>query len=605
MPSSHKTMLEYVYSHDQTLATTGYFSCTPAPPPAFGEGLFILASRPLDTFMHTHLLRQLMQGGPRAWAEALALLPEFATEKALTQAAKNSMTPLPEDAHAPLACLLLEAASLADYQDNNFAPILRRLEMLAKPFQCHTPLAPLLVEALTDEDTSWLAALGDNIQTHKPLPTNWTPLNHSSGENPVAEIKNNFSGIQLIRAERERLQNLPPVESQAADCRQTYATALERLEKAGILAGPEMRHEASLSPIALLREWRIQLAVCHGRAPYALTGTARAYGRGLSLAQARVSCAMEIVERASAYAGTIATGKGGAGAIALRAHETPLRVASASELQAAGYEILTPADTPSALSIQVHWLEGENAQGEPVFVPAQAVFLFLNLDEADLHASSGSTGLATAASVTEAKLAALLEILERDAHAVTPFDPRACFLPASRQPIIQALLDDYHARGIFPLFQEITTEFGVPVYRCFVTGRDGAIAQATCARLNGFSAALGALTETPWPYSWATPAPFGKASARPLAGIPVRILDDLPDMSLPSTQANLALLENVLARHGKTPIYVDITRADLGFPVIRAFIPGLQLDADFDPYNFSPEKLKSLRRRLRVNFAPA
>ena len=42
---------------------------------------------------------------------------------------------------------------------------------------------------------------------------------------------------------------------------QTIDLALQRLEDLDILEGPEMRHQSSLSPIALLRKWRFSHAV--------------------------------------------------------------------------------------------------------------------------------------------------------------------------------------------------------------------------------------------------------------------------------------------------------------------------------------------------------
>ena len=223
--------------------------------------------------------------------------------------------------------------------------------------------------------------------------------------------------------------------------------------------------------------------------------------------------------------------------------------------------------------------------GAEVLVPAQAVFLFCNLDEPDLFLAGGSTGLASGNSLDEAKVAALTEILERDAEATTPFSRARCFTLRSRDPRIQSLLEDYAARGIRVQFQDITTELGLPVYQCFVTAHDGSVARATGANLNGARAALAALTETPWPYVWAQPAPFGKASGPGLAGLPERVLEDLPDYSLPSAEANRRLLECVLAGHGRSPLYVELTRADLDLPVVRALIPGLELNAEWDRFS--------------------
>ena len=64
--------------------------------------------------------------------------------------------------------------------------------------------------------------------------------------------------------------------------------------ESGVVDGPEMRHEASLSPIALLRGWQVDIAVQSGAVRHTLKGKATAYGRGLSLAAARASYAMGI-----------------------------------------------------------------------------------------------------------------------------------------------------------------------------------------------------------------------------------------------------------------------------------------------------------------------
>ena len=178
--------------------------------------------------------------------------------------------------------------------------------------------------------------------------------------------------------------------------------------------------------------------------------------------------------------------------------------------------------------------------------------------------------------------------MERDAEATTPFRREGCFVLKSRDERLQALLDDYAARGIQIQFQDITTELGVPAYRCFVMSRRGEVAQATGANLCGSRAALAALTEVPWPY------PYGEPTGPALGGLPVRWLEDLPDYSLPSAEASCTLLERTLCAQGRTPLYVDISRKDLDMPVVRALVPGLELTADFD--RFSRPSLRLLAR---------
>ena len=104
-----------------------------------------------------------------------------------------------------------------------------------------------------------------------------------------------------------------------------------------------------------------------------------------------------------------------------------------------------------------------------------------------------------------------------------------------------------------------------------------------------YRARLAALTETPWPY------PHGGPTGPALGNLPVRVLEDLPDYSLPSPHDNLRLLEAVLRAHGRTPVYVDLTRDDFAIPVVRALVPGLELNADWD--RFSRPSLRLMARR--------
>lgn len=554
-------MLHYLYARSSTTGTTGYFTCAPAHNPDLPAALAELAGRPLDSFLHNH---------------ALGLMLALPPEEINALAASAADRPAPE--RGVLCALLLEAYHLRD-GENIFAPdMLQSLEAAALPFFRHTPM-PLLHIAKAGrlgENRRLAALFSGNINGHKPLAADWSEI-------PAAQRAEGNEGAAFLEKERARLVSALE-ETPRAPLRETAAKALERLDRAGLLAGPEMRHEASLSPIALLREWHVDLTVNQGGCGHALRGKATAYGRGLSLARARVSCLMEIVERASAYVSVEAGGQYGHGRISGRATPLDMLHASFAELRKKGVPAIDPCllGAPCEMNeAPLHWLAAEDPGGNEVLAPAQAVFLFCNLDEPFFCGERGSTGLAAGNTVAEARLAALLETLERYAHASTPFDKDLCFSPQSRDPLIRELLADYRARGIYPQFQDITTEFGVPAWRCFVTSRDGTVAQATGSGLRGREAALSALTETPWPYVWARPAPYGQPSSL-MADLPDIFIEDLPDYKMPSAEASLRLLESVLAHRGFFPLYVDITRADLGFPVTRAIVPGLEINADFD-----------------------
>ena len=51
------------------------------------------------------------------------------------------------------------------------------------------------------------------------------------------------------------------------------------------------------------------------------------------------------------------------------------------------------------------------------------------------------------------------------------------------------------------------------------------------------------------------------------------------------------MLEELLIRNGRTPVYVNLTRTGLDFPVIRALVPGMELASDSDAFSRVPWRL--------------
>lgn len=569
--------IAYAYTHETTQATTGYFSCRPPASLTLPQALARLEATPFDDFLRRHCLRQLSGRSPQELRDLADEVYDRGTDSFRRMA---------------LAGLLLECSllvpELAHCCDGFPEDALQRLTL-------STSLIYLRAACRKDFPLmqAWSARFADNIARHHMLP-HWEELEldlpYSEEELEVCRqgLKAR-AGLLAREHARLRAEGVVPLERRPAQ--ETYEQAINALLENGVLAGQEMRHQASLSPIALLRSWNVDTGVDCGRMRYSLRGEATAYGRGLSLAATRASYAMEIVERASSYVSVARTGEHTL-EVTGRRQPMPLVHASCARLREQGRDFLPlsalPLEAPFEDYVPLYWLEARDPDDRPVLVPAQAVFLFCNLDEQSLFLAGGSTGLASGNTPAEARLSALTEIVERDAEATTPFSREGCFLLRTRDERLQALLDDYAARGIQVQFQDITTEVGLPVYRCFVMSRRGEVAQATGANLCGSRAALAALTEVPWPY------PYGEPTGPALGGLPVRWLEDLPDYSLPSAEASCRLLETVLRAQGRTPLYVDISRQDLDLPVVRALVPGLELTADFD--RFSRPSLRLLAR---------
>ncbi len=740
-------ILEYVYAHAQTTATTGYFSCDPTPLPTVPELLRLLAKRPLDSFLRRHALSRLtgfsgaelasfLKEGATKNGEAsglaalrglaleLALLkPELTQEtnfKALLESWQN------EKAESPLPYLRLQSTGLqgagregraqnADWNAGRDATT-----SAAQNAAQNAELAAI--------SAGWAALFKENICNHRalpepqnaplPVPPLFEGPKHPPNARNLPELHAEFTRLLDAPLEKREGPNERPDERKSerkderknewegdssklaafpdtpgspnlADPAQVAELALQCLQQAGITQEGEMRHQASLSPVGLLRPWKLDRISLCGRNRHTLRGQANTYGRGLGLPEALASCRMEMVERASAYASigfgpSISPGvspnisPGASPSISpgvspnISSDVSPNTSPGASSnilpnaspndpetaggklrvlgLQAASFNFaasdnaaqksieagelvygsftalqnqgLNPLD-PNSLYLEapytdspLYWLKGqrltrpafpgaasgsnnwEEAAFETVLVPVQAVYLFSNLDEADLSFAPPSTGLATFSNMEGAKLAALTELLEREAEATTPFSKQSCFLLESADPQIAALLQDYKARGISVQFQDLSGELGFPCYQAFVTGAKGQVSRGYGAGLSARKAIISALTETPYPYPES--APSGPA----LRKLQVKNLEDLPDYSITDgngnldRKASLALLESLFYENGLPPVYVELTRADLKFPVIRAIVPGLVPTAEYDEYSPIPARLYKNYLRL-------
>lgn len=569
--------IAYRYSHALTESTTGYFSCEPPEDMTFEDILLQLEQTPNDEFLHTTALRRIGIISPEE-------LHRFFKQD------------------IPVFKTLLYEAQLLSPSDSTLAEMVTALSVKRREtLYAYTPLPYLSLAQNTvfwSSDTdiaAWRSLFEANLLEFHPLP------HPDDGDLPLPDI---HDSQQDISYKKETLKQAfasqvsskgkyprwsrPPAE-------ETAAQALTNLASAGVIAGVEMRHQSSLSPVGLLRHWQVAVSVQNGKLDYTLQGQATTWGRGLSLATARASYAMEMIERASAYLSI----KGlelenlSQSCSLIRSTYTRLREQDRAALDPA---TLAPGGIPFVPSrtYELYWIEGSSSAGT-ILVPVQAVGLFCNLDEPMLYLMPGSTGLASGNTLAEAKLSALTELLERDAEATVPWCRDQCFelvVSPSEDQVVAALLADYSARGIQIRFRELVTEFGLPCYQCFARKPDGVLVRGSGAGLSARQAILAAMTETPYPY------PHGPASSPALAGLPQRNLSDLPDYSLESPARNLELLEYVLTSHGYQPVYVTLTREDLEFPVVRALVPGLESGIDFS--RFSPPSSRLFRHYLRM-----
>jgi ribosomal protein S12 methylthiotransferase accessory factor YcaO len=533
-------------------AGTGFFACEPNPALSLEEVLAFLKESPLDTFMYRY---------------ALGLISRLQPDQIQSLLIKD-------DGRNPFLNALTIEAAIAN--PDIFDALGGVDSARSRKFAQASPLIPLRAMAQPDYESHrlWTQLFAANLSLHRVLPSpEQAPRPFPYRKEEVADA----GGVYITQIAMAEPDDPAPI-VQPPSPAETAELALDRLRSLDILDGREMRHESSLSPYALLHKWRLRLQVDSGRHNYHLSGLQTAYGRGLDLDSARASYAMEIVERCSGFA-TI-----GQHSVLGCVQAYPIVKGSRSRLEKGGVE---PID-PNAFGIDVpyndeplHWIQGERRTREgvePVLVPVQSVFLFTNLDEPDLYAGHGSTGLASGNTMDEARMSALMELVERDGEATHPFHHAACFHIDAEDEKVAALLADYRARGIQFQFQDISPPYGIPCCKCFVTDMDGGIAKGTAASINGRRAVISALTETPYPY------PYGPPSGPGMLQLPRLNFETLPDYSSARIKRDLTLVERLFLANGYAPIYVDLTRKDLQLPVVRALLPGVAYTADLDEH---------------------
>lgn len=549
--------------YELRLATTssgiGYFASIPVEQASLDEKLAYLRSCPLDDFMHRHVLEMMQQ------------LDLETARKFLTMARDRDELMLTLLYEASLSFRHLEALQASFSEDE------------ARSLLKWSPLIDIKAALLADQQAhrQWIQLFDRNISQLHPLPS---MDRVQSGSLPTL-----FGGEELAALFRNAIPvgSLHPhsssVESEPREAlpsaQETARRALDGLQAVGALMGEEVIHHSSLSPHGFLRKWRLNISVRNGRHQYTLTGTQTSYGKGLSVDSARASYAMEIVERYSSFASV--------GPQSLPGFQEPYRLEHGTyeEILGSGQHVLDPnrlrLEAPYA-NEPLYWIEARQLREGglcSILIPVQTIFLFCNLDEVNLFSGLGSTGLASGNTLEQAKVSALLEVIERDCEGTMPHHRSRCFTLTADDPETASLLDDYNAKGIQLQFEDLTHELGVPCIKCMVMGPRGGIVKGTAAHLDGRKALLSALTETPYPY------PQGPPSGPGLSGLPTRRFEDLPVYATGQPSQDLSTLESLLTANGYHPIYVDLTREDLRIPVVKAIVPGMELSADFDRFS--------------------
>ena len=319
-------------------------------------------------------------------------------------------------------------------------------------------------------------------------------------------------------------------------------------------------------------------------------------GKGLDVAAARASGVMECIEAFMAERITL-----------------PLLLGSFNDLQSSHPLVdvdLLPRTTESLYhpDLPILWIEGQELfTGTPRWVPYEMVHTAYTLPRPTGTGAfvATSNGLASGNHLLEAISHAICETVERDAAtlhgvrapaetALRRIDPRTVADPGCGEA-----LDRLDRAGLSVTIWDITTDIGIPAFRCRIAerrrppvrtayGAEGmgchpdrnvallrALTEAAQDRLGFISGARDepsgwdrAQRREPEPPPGQAADLLGEA-ARDFAAVPAFDSDSLDaDVAWELTALRFAGISEVVA--------VDLTREEFGIPVVRVIVPGLE-----------------------------
>lgn len=315
-------------------------------------------------------------------------------------------------------------------------------------------------------------------------------------------------------------------------------------------------------------------------------------GKGISDMDARVSAAMEALERAAACSPAVPVVEASPRGLA----NSGRRFATLPQLIASNQEDIGDDET-------IVWVEGKDlfAKGA-VWVPLEAVILDRTLENCRFWQSSD--GLASGNNEIEATLHALLERIERDADVLWRLRSDSarmatCVDPAGfHDPVIDDLVGRYTSSGLDLRLFDLTSDISVPCYAAIVAERG--ILKRTRPRFHDVTIGYGAhfsqeraviraLTEVAQSrltfISGARDDVFTESYGRPLPSETQNLFRAAPgarDRSASSAKFAdpAAQLEDVLSRLKsagiKSAIAVPLHSPGLPVAVIKAIVPSLE-----------------------------
>jgi len=320
---------------------------------------------------------------------------------------------------------------------------------------------------------------------------------------------------------------------------------------------------------------------------------ATSQGKGLTAAAAKASALMESIE--TWHAEHI---------------EAPLRWDSYAALSRKEPTI-DPAQLVTLRNRVAHkdtprpWISGfDLLRRTPIWLPFECVSLYF-VTEGGVNATpflQSSTGISSGNHLLEALTHGLCEVVERDAEVlwVEARGPLRVDLASVNDPACRQVLALLERAGVFVAAWDMTSDIGVPAYACVVMDRPDPAAWRRHGAYSGFGchlapgiALLRALTEAVQSRVTFIAGSRDDMFRRDYASLqldegqrarwselnaPVGLHEFAQRQSLAtdSFEGDVhALLERLQAAGLDSALVVDLTRSDIGIPVVKVLVPGL------------------------------
>ena len=367
----------------------------------------------------------------------------------------------------------------------------------------------------------------------------------------------------------------------AAEPAETLARVRPILPKVGI---------TRVADVTGLDRIGIPVAMCVRPAAHTLSVS---QGKGISRELAQISAVMESLE---AYHAENA--------------RPPEIVASYREMRRR-YATLNPATLKPGIRWRAYhpqrkfgWIQGTDlSSGEPVFVPHARIYMASAPAHADVDIfSADSNGLASGNDLWEAICHGLFETIERDCDwrwqelSLPERHKRLLDNDTIDSPLLRSYLDRCADAGVVARIWEITSDLGIPAYRCII--RDGeawrplgahygagchiskevaisrALTEAAQSRLTFIAGTRDDIFPSSYEQRRARWIP-GPAESLTLGSLDFRARQAPPTMTTFGEDARYVVDRLVKAGYRRI-VVVDHTRPDLGIPVAHVIVPGLQ-----------------------------